>query len=62
MTDSTPKVMAGKHDYQLKWILANKNGYEDKFVVAAKKELAGRDSLLYTGLRQVSNSLFHLGG
>jgi len=46
MTDSTPKVMAGKHDYQLKWILANKN-YENKFVVAAKKELARRDGPLY---------------
>jgi len=59
MTDSASKVMGKKNDYQLKWIIANQNEYEDKFVFAAREELARRDSSLYVKVRQLLNSFFH---
>ena len=59
MADSVSKVMGKKNDYQLKWIIANQNEYEDKFVFAAREELARRDNSLYEKIRQLLKSFLH---
>jgi len=59
MTDSVSKSIAKKLDYQLKWILANQNEYEDKFVAAAKEELIQRESSLINKVKGILNYLFN---
>ena len=59
MTDSVSKSIAKKMDYQLKWILANKNEYEDKFVEAAKEELTKRERSLMNHVKGILNYLFN---
>ncbi len=59
VTDSVSKSIAKKMDYQLKWILANKNEYEDKFVEAAKEELTKRERSLTNQVKGILNYLFN---
>ncbi len=43
VTESIIRLIEKKLDYQLKWILDNRNDYSNEFVLAAKEELARRE-------------------
>ena len=59
MTDLLSKSMEKKMDYQLKWILANRNQYEDKFVEAATEELIKRERSLMDKVKRLLIGLFN---
>jgi len=60
MTDSASKLMTKKMDYQLRWILANKNEYKEDFILAAKEELIKRKRPVNYMIKRLWNRLLDI--